>query len=55
MLDGLLAEADCFNRSVATAEARRRMAEFLAHGGQTRALELRLGEVVEGLPGARQR
>jgi enoyl-CoA hydratase/carnithine racemase len=47
--DGLLEEADCFNRSVATAEARRRMADFLAHGGQTREVELQLGEAVERL------
>lgn len=48
-LEGLLEEADCFNRSVGTAEARRRMAEFLARGGQTREVELRLGEAVERL------
>jgi enoyl-CoA hydratase/carnithine racemase len=47
--DGLLEEADCFNRSVATAEARRRMVEFLARGGQTREVELRLSEAVERL------
>jgi enoyl-CoA hydratase/carnithine racemase len=47
--DGLLEEADCFNRSVATAEARRRMADFMARGGQTREVELRFGEAVERL------
>ncbi len=38
--EGLLEEAHCFNQSVATPEARQRMAAFMASGGQTRALEL---------------
>lgn len=37
--DGLLDEAHAFNQTLATAEAKRRMAEFLAKGGQTRAME----------------
>jgi enoyl-CoA hydratase/carnithine racemase len=38
--EGLVEEAHYFNQSVATKEARDRMAAFLAIGGQTRALEL---------------
>ena len=38
-LDGLLAEEHCFNESVATPAARRRMARFLALGGQTSEVE----------------
>jgi len=37
--DGLLDEAHAFNLTLPTAEARRRMADFLAQGGQTRAME----------------
>jgi enoyl-CoA hydratase/carnithine racemase len=48
-LDGLLEEADCFNRAVATAAARERMAAFLAAGGQTRQAELALGMTVQSL------
>ena len=36
VVDGLLEEADCFNRAVATTSARQRMG-----GGQTRDVELR--------------
>jgi enoyl-CoA hydratase/carnithine racemase len=43
VVDGLLEEADCFNRTLATAAAQARMARFLAHGGQTRTVELALG------------
>src|SRR3989449_8531775 len=46
---GLLEEADCFNRSLATAAARARMARFLELGGQTRGVELDLGRLVERL------
>ena len=45
-VEGLLEEADCFNRSVASSEARARMAAFLAAGGQTREVELALGTAV---------
>jgi enoyl-CoA hydratase/carnithine racemase len=38
-LEGLLEEADCFNRAVATPAARARMARFLEIGGQTEELE----------------
>jgi enoyl-CoA hydratase/carnithine racemase len=38
-LEGLLEEADCFNRAVATPAARERMARFLAAGGQTPEVE----------------
>ncbi len=37
--DGLLDEAHAFNQTLETAEAKRRMAEFLAGGGQTRQME----------------
>lgn len=37
--EGLLEEADCFNRAVATPAARERMARFLAIGGQTPEVE----------------
>jgi enoyl-CoA hydratase/carnithine racemase len=37
--EGLLDEAHAFNLTLPTAEAKRRMAEFLAIGGQTRTLE----------------
>ena len=43
---GLLEEADCFNRSLGTAAARARMARFLELGGQTRAVEMDLGRLV---------
>lgn len=39
VVDGLLDEAHAFNRTLATPEAKRRMADFLASGGQTRAVE----------------
>jgi len=42
-------DGHCFNQSVATAEARRRMARFLAVGGQTRQVELDLERVIAGL------
>jgi enoyl-CoA hydratase/carnithine racemase len=38
-LEGLLEEADCFNRAVATPAARARMARFLEVGGQTEEME----------------
>ncbi|MFN2378260.1 MAG: enoyl-CoA hydratase/isomerase family protein, partial [Candidatus Binatia bacterium] len=37
--DGLHDEAHAFNQTLPTAEAKRRMAAFLAEGGQTRAME----------------
>jgi len=48
-VEGLLEEANCFNHSLPTAEARRRMASFLELGGQTREVELQLGGLVERL------
>lgn len=36
---GLLAEADCFNRSLADPESQERMRRFMAAGGQTAAVE----------------
>ena len=45
-LDGLLQEADCFNRSLATRPAQERMARFLALGGQTEPVERDLGDLV---------
>jgi len=47
--EGLLEEADCFNRAVATPAARERMAAFLAAGGQTREAELDLDRLVTRL------
>ena len=48
-VEGLNEEADCFNHSLPTAPARRRMARFLELGGQTREVELALGGLVERL------
>ncbi len=49
--DGLLDEAQSFTRTLATPEAKRRMAAFLAGGGQTREMETgdlgRLSEMFE--------
>src|SRR3989442_9995588 len=47
---GLLEEADCFNRSLGTAAARKRMARFLELGGQTRAVETDLGRLLDPPP-----
>lgn len=44
-LEGLLDEAHAFNQSVATDEARERMTRFLAMGGQTREVEMNLGNL----------
>ena len=46
---GLLEEAACFNRTLGTSAARKRMARFLELGGQTRAVELDLGRLVDRL------
>jgi enoyl-CoA hydratase/carnithine racemase len=46
---GLLEEAHLFNQSVATAEARKRMARFLELGGQTPDVELDLDDLVTRL------
>jgi enoyl-CoA hydratase/carnithine racemase len=48
---GLVEEADCFNRSLASDAAQARMARFLAAGGQTREGELRLEVVLDRLAG----
>lgn len=45
--EGLAAEARCFQATLATAEARQRMAGFLARGGQTRDFELDLGRLLD--------
>jgi len=47
VVEGLLEEAHCFNQSVATAEARERMADFMSIGGQTREFELALGKLAQ--------
>jgi enoyl-CoA hydratase/carnithine racemase len=39
VVDGLLAEADCFNRSLAHADTQERMRRFMAAGGQTVEVE----------------
>ncbi len=46
---GLLEEAHFFNQAVATPAARARMAKFLELGGQTRDVELDLGNLVDRL------
>ena len=45
--DGLLEEALCFNRTLATAAAERRMRWFLANGGQTPEAERDLAAMIE--------
>lgn len=45
--EGLLEEADAFNRTLAVPEARRRMARFLELGGQTRDVELDLARLLD--------
>jgi enoyl-CoA hydratase/carnithine racemase len=50
-IDGLLEEADCFNRSVATTAARARMQRFLDLGGQTPDVERDLAPVIARLGG----
>jgi enoyl-CoA hydratase/carnithine racemase len=47
VVEGLLEEAHCFNQSVATPEARERMADFMSIGGQTREFELGLGKLAQ--------
>ena len=47
VVEGLLEEAHCFNQSVATPEARERMADFMSIGGQTREFELALGKLAQ--------
>jgi enoyl-CoA hydratase/carnithine racemase len=46
---GLLEETDLFSGSAAHPEARKRMEEFLANGGQTREVEIRLGRLLGSL------
>lgn len=46
---GLVAETNLFNQAVALPEARNSMAAFLAAGGQTREMELRLGSRIADL------
>ncbi len=41
-VDGLLEEAHCFNRTLATRGAQTRMRRFMELGGQTREVELDL-------------
>lgn len=49
IVQGLLEESHCFNRTLATPAAQQRMARFLEKGGQTRDVELNLQRVVEEL------
>jgi len=44
-VDGLLEEAHCFNQTLATDEAKRRMSRFMEMGGQTPRVERRLGRI----------
>ena len=39
VIDGLLVEADCFNRSLAEADTQERMRRFMDAGGQTVEME----------------
>jgi enoyl-CoA hydratase/carnithine racemase len=48
-VQGLIEEAHYFNQSAATDVARRRMRRFLELGGQTREVELELGDFAERL------
>ncbi|MBI3767724.1 MAG: enoyl-CoA hydratase/isomerase family protein [Deltaproteobacteria bacterium] len=48
-IEGLLEEAHCFDRAVATAAARERMTRFLALGGQVREHELTLDDLLSRL------
>ena len=48
-LSGLVEEAHCFNQTLGTAAAQRRMARFLAGGGQTRDVELDLDALIARL------
>ncbi|HZP42250.1 MAG TPA: enoyl-CoA hydratase/isomerase family protein [Candidatus Binatia bacterium] len=48
-VDGLLEEADAFNRTLGVPETRARMARFMELGGQTRAVEVTLGTLVDRL------
>ncbi len=45
-VEGLLDEADCFNRSLAEPETQERMKLFMEMGGQTRDVELALGDAL---------
>jgi enoyl-CoA hydratase/carnithine racemase len=47
--EGLLEEAHCFNQTLATAAAERRMARFLARGGQTPEVERDLAALIDRL------
>ena len=44
---GLLEEAHCFNRALATGAAERRMRWFLANGGQTPEVERGLAAMID--------
>jgi enoyl-CoA hydratase/carnithine racemase len=46
LVEGQREEERLFLRSAANAEARERMAQFIAAGGQTREVELQMGEVM---------
>ena len=48
-MQGLLEEAHCFNQSLATSEAQRRMRRFLELGNQTREVELDLPAMYDSL------
>ncbi len=47
--EGLLEEAHWFNQALATTAAERRMASFMASGGQTRGVELDLAVMIDAL------
>lgn len=48
-IEGLIEEAHYFNQSIATGPARKRMARFMELGGQTREVELHIGDLGDRL------
>jgi len=54
VIDGLLGEAQCFNATLGTPQAQQRMRDFLRNGGQTRDVELGMGDSLENLAGGRE-
>ena len=49
VVDGLLGEAHCFNKTLGSEGARTRMRAFMEAGGQTRDVELGIGNLLESL------
>jgi enoyl-CoA hydratase/carnithine racemase len=49
VVDGLLGEAHCFNKTLGSEDARTRMRAFMEAGGQTRDVELGIGNLLESI------